>query len=393
MGPGLIPINRRYMAEKTHRTALYLDPPSYHFLSDRLFNVNDGRLNGDAMNAPYAHLRDFFALRGIPVRTADYLPERADGVNNIYVSMGNLKGFRKLVRRSDTVLSAFFAMECPIVEPSMYRELGHAQRYFKRIFSWSDGASLSKFTGTPLQLESFRWPQSFSDVHEAIWRQTNRKFLVMINANKLPRIYWQELYTERLRAMEFFSRTQEIDLYGMGWDGPPYRVGKSWMPGSLRRLQRKLFSYWQCLYPDPILLAARRAYRGPTPCKAETLGDYTFALCFENMVLKGWITEKIFDCFFAGTVPIYWGAPDIETYIPQECFIDMRRFGSYQELMGYLKSLNQVNIQKYKEAVREYLRSPQFQPFTKEAFTSLFVRILEEDAIGYGYPKSKADLP
>ena len=55
----------------------------------------------------------------------------------------------------------------------------------------------------------------------------------------------------------------------------------------------------------------RASWRGPARSKSETLGRYTFALCFENMVLKGWITEKIFDCFYSGTVPIYLGAPDL----------------------------------------------------------------------------------
>ncbi len=359
--------------------ALYIDPSSPHYLRDQLFNVNDVRLNGDHLLAPYAHLRDFFTGRGIEVHTADYLPRKSGSVQNIYVAIGNLRNYRGLARRRDTVLSAFFALECPIVEPSLYRALGQVQRYFRRIFSWSDSPSLERFVGGPLRCEPFRWPQSFDAVHETIWRQTHRKFLVMINANKLPRLYWQELYTERLRALEFFSRTGEVDLYGVGWDGPPTRVGKIWVPWILRRVHHTLMRRWQGLRPDPLLEAARRVYRGPAASKAETLGRYTFALCFENSILKGWMTEKIFDCFFAGTIPIYWGAPDIEQHVPPECFIDMRRFATYADLATFLKSLSAAEIQGYRENAWAYLRSPQFQPFTKDAFVELFRRIVEED--------------
>lgn len=362
------------------KVALFIDPPSHHFLDNRLFIVEDGRLNGDRLHEPYAYLREFFSSRGIPVQTADHLPPEPNGTRNIYVSMGFLNNYQELARRPDVVLSAFFAMECPIVEPSMYKALRQVQHSVKRIFSWSDSDSLERFVGAPLRCISFRWPQSFEDVHEPIWNQQNRKFLVIINANKLPRIYWQELYTERLRAIEFFSRTNDIDLYGVGWNQPPYRVGKTWVPYTLRSTYRTLLHHYHQFFPDPQLEAARRVYRGSAKSKSETLGQYTFALCFENAILKGWITEKIFDCFFAGTIPIYWGAPDITDYIPAECFIDMRQFSNYADLRTYLKLLNPSDIQRYRENARHFLQSPRFYPFTKQAFVELFARFIAEDA-------------
>lgn len=363
------------------KIALYIAPATHHFLGDRLFVLNDGRLNGDRINAPYVHLAKFFAARGIAVHTADFLPGKETGdVLNVYVSMGMRNHYRKLSRRRDVVLSAFFAMECPIVEPALYCELPTIQRYFKRVFSWSDSAALEPFVGGALRLEHMRWPQSFDDVHEEIWRRTDRKFLVMINTNRLPRLYWKELYTERLGAIEYFGQFGEIDLYGNNWNAPPYRACKIWMPYTLVRVHRKLLQYWDRVRPDPHLAAARRVYRGPATSKAETLGQYKFAICFENSILKGWITEKIFDCFFAGAVPIYWGAPEIETVIPRECFIDMRRFADYDELRDYLKSLTEGEIAEYKENARAFLKSPQYQPFTQQAFVAHFARIVQEDA-------------
>jgi alpha(1,3/1,4) fucosyltransferase len=359
--------------------ALYIDPPTHHFLGDRMFDINTVRFIGDHLLAPWAHLREFFISQSIKVHTADLMPADTDYAQNFYVSIGNLANYRKIAQRGDTVLSAFFALECPIVEPSLYRGLHEVQHYFKRIFSWSDSSSLEHFTGGPLPLMPFRFPQAFSDVHEPIWKRSDRKFLVMINSNKLPRLYWQELYTERLRAVEFFARTGEIDLYGHGWDQPSIRVGKTRVPHTVIRLQRALLQQWQQMYPDPMLAAARRVYRGRTESKAETLGQHKFALCFENAIIKGYITEKIFDCFFAGTVPIYWGAPNIEEVVPSNCFIDMRCFASYAELRSYLISLSEKDICTYKENAWQYIKSPQFRPFTKEAFAEIFAQMIEED--------------
>ena len=358
---------------------LFIDPPSRHFLGDRLFESGLARYNGDNLLAPYIHLRDWFAPRGVDVHTADLLPARRDD-RAVYVSMGMLDRYPMLARRGDVTLSAFFALECPIVEPRMYAELPRAQRCFRRIFSWTDADTLRRFTGRPVRVLPFRWPQSFDGVHEGLWRRSDRGFLVMMNANKLPRVYWQELYTERMRAVEFFARTGEIDLYGKGWDGPSMRLGRTRVPWTVKRLYLAGRRFVDRYRPEPLLLAARTVWKGPAESKSETLSAYRFALCFENAAIKGWITEKIFDCFFAGTVPIYRGAPDITDCVPPDAFIDMRRFASYDELRRYLHGLGPEAVNRYREAGREFVDSRAFAQFSKQAFAECFATMLRQDA-------------
>ncbi len=367
------------MAQPANIT-LFIDPFSYHFERDALFDINNGKQTGENILAPYVHLKNWFADRGVRVHTADRLLRREmSNATNVYVSFGLQNHYRALSRRSDVILSAFFAFECPVVEPALYSRLGIAQRYFTRIFSFSDSESLAPFLPGPLKLHSFRLPYALDSIRDEVWRRDKRKFLVMINHNKLPAVYWHELYTERMRAVEFFGRAEEIDLYGLGWDGPSFQMSTTWMPGTLQRTWRACLKQWQRLRPNPLLTSARRAYRGVAASKIETLGRYAFALCFENSVLKGWVTEKMFDCFVAGTIPIYWGAPDIETYVPRNCFVDMRQFGSYPELKSHLKGLGEKDIRTYKENGRDFLNSPQFRPFTKKAFAEIVARLVEED--------------
>jgi hypothetical protein len=54
------------------------------------------------------------------------------------------------------------------------------------------------------------------------------------------------------------------------------------------------------------------------------LNKYKFVICFENSYSNGYVTEKIFNCFFARAVPIYKGDPDIRKYIRSSSFIDGR---------------------------------------------------------------------
>jgi hypothetical protein len=344
----------------------------------------------DDVLAPHVYLKEFFNARKIPVHTSDYLPARPDGCRNLFFSFGGIDHYKRVAKRQDIVLSAFFAFETPTVEPSTYRELNRVQHVFRRIYSWTDSESLEPFVGGPLRCLPFLIPQSFDKVHAGIWENANRGFMVMINHNKLCRYKppCRELYSERMRAVEYFGRRGEIELYGSGWDGPTFLMGRAFIPGSfqkipvpgtLQRINRKLVTYWQKFRPDPLLLAARKVYRGFAASKRQTLGKYTFALCFENSILKGWVTEKIFDCFVAGTVPIYWGASNVQDLIPTDCFIDMRRFANYDELASFLRSLTPRDIQAYKEAAQAFVESPRYRPFTKQAFVELFARIVEED--------------
>lgn len=55
------------------------------------------------------------------------------------------------------------------------------------------------------------------------------------------------------------------------------------------------------------------AYR-PIETKEEGLLNYRYSVVIENARETGYFTEKLIDCLLCGTVPIYWGAPDIGDY-------------------------------------------------------------------------------
>lgn len=55
--------------------------------------------------------------------------------------------------------------------------------------------------------------------------------------------------------------------------------------------------------------------------KWEGLAPFRYSLAIENSRHPHYWTEKIADCFLAGTVPIYWGAPNIGDYFPAESMI------------------------------------------------------------------------
>ncbi len=88
--------------------------------------------------------------------------------------------------------------------------------------------------------------------------------------------------------------------------------------------------------------------------KLKRLNQYKFNLCFENCYHEFWgrdyITEKIFDCFRAKTIPIYWGCYNIEDHIPKGLFIDFRDFkNDIPKLVDYLLSIKEREYNKRTE--------------------------------------------
>ena len=59
----------------------------------------------------------------------------------------------------------------------------------------------------------------------------------------------------------------------------------------------------------------------PFQKKEEALADYCFSFVVENGKYSDYYTEKIMDCFALGTIPIYYGSPDIGSRFDSEGII------------------------------------------------------------------------
>jgi hypothetical protein len=67
------------------------------------------------------------------------------------------------------------------------------------------------------------------------------------------------------------------------------------------------------------LLKSKSCYNSPE--LVSIYAQYKFILCFENSQTPGYVTEKIFNVFASGSIPIYDGAPNITDYIVSGSFV------------------------------------------------------------------------
>jgi alpha(1,3/1,4) fucosyltransferase len=246
----------------------------------------------------------------------------------------DLEGYKaKVLSQYSPSQLILFLFEPPTTVKKNYKKKYHS--YFSKVYTWDDdlvdGKKYFKFFIPELRffdkdLKSF----------------VEKKLVTLIARNKNSN-YKNELYTKRIETIRFFEKKVplEFDFYGEGWKKENFIC-----------------------------------YRGKLQSK-EILKNYKFALCYENTEkIKGYITEKIFDCFYYGCVPIYLGASNVEKYIPKKCFIDLRDFSSYDELLVFLKNIKEEEYLQYLKAIEEYLKSPQADIFTPQYFLKIFQEVI-----------------
>jgi len=104
--------------------------------------------------------------------------------------------------------------------------------------------------------------------------------------------------------------------------------------------------------------------------------DYKFSIAFENSSTPGYSTEKIVDAYVAGTVPIYWGDPEIGEDFNVSSFVNAHDFGSLSDLVERVIELDR-DEESYRRmyeapflvrAVGDYTFTPGFEEFLVHIF-------------------------
>ncbi|KAM7279970.1 hypothetical protein ACFE04_007104 [Oxalis oulophora] len=67
------------------------------------------------------------------------------------------------------------------------------------------------------------------------------------------------------------------------------------------------------------------------------MSHYKFVLAIENTMTESYVTEKLFYALDSGSVPIYFGAPNVWDFVPPKSIIDGSKFRSMEELASYVK--------------------------------------------------------
>lgn len=84
--------------------------------------------------------------------------------------------------------------------------------------------------------------------------------------------------------------------------------------------------------------------------------QYLFHLAFENQNEPDYITEKLWGTLESGTLPIYYGAPNVKEHAPPHSVISVQDFNTTQALVDYLN--NVMNNRTLYESYHEWRSKP-----------------------------------
>ena len=88
----------------------------------------------------------------------------------------------------------------------------------------------------------------------------------------------------------------------------------------------------------------------PIDSKLEGLKDYHFSVAIENGPFENFFTEKILDCMLAGTIPIYYGCPNISEFFNIDGVIT---FKDKEDLYNIITNLDTEFYDSRLEAVED----------------------------------------
>lgn len=95
------------------------------------------------------------------------------------------------------------------------------------------------------------------------------------------------------------------------------------------------------------------------------LSKCKFNIAFENnLQYKGYMTEKLFQAYLAGSIPIYSSHPEAQKEVNKKAFISQQDFLNNQEMIEYIKQLDQDDY-KYCEMWNQKLITNPDMDYTK----------------------------
>ena len=314
----------------------------------------DSKFNRDDSFDPYIQLKKSFENKKIFLNSPD-------------INLGKKINFEihiNVQKKSDSPCNYLILLENPEVYPLNNNKFFSK---YKKIFTWNDdlvdGDRFIKIQ-IPNKIKRNRHINSFDE---------RNIFSALIAANKtLPKSISNNLYAERLKTVEWFDKNAKdyLEVYGSGWN-------YSALPHFLnRRIVKMLINaFFSSAFEKQL-----SPYKGLIRSKIDVLDFSKFCFCYENLSgLRGYISEKIFDCFFSGCIPVYWGASNIDSYIPKNCFIDRRKFRSEAELFEHLKSIDNKLYSHMQRSIYTFLNGRNINKFSSSFFSKKIISVILSD--------------
>ncbi|QWD76424.1 hypothetical protein ICV32_01760 [Polynucleobacter sp. MWH-UH24A] len=281
-----------------------------------------------------------------------------------------------------------WALESPIVSTRFYNSLNKITEKFPITLLWS---ACNERVSQKSNFEAIFWPNhnyknkifegnkegivavtAYKRHLRLIWIPSKLNLYGIIRAVAsmvlhAPRTVWikfNDPWVHRDNTNNKFNLIKEVglstklDIYGNGWDKTSYFKNSKEMMNVIKKCYKGVIN-------------------GGVKQKLETISKYKFCICYENIKLNGYITEKIFDAIQSRVIPVYSGAPDIENYVWPCSFINADKFSDVKALVTYINSLSLETCEQILHCGERYLNSDDYSKLSSKNLAKKFINKLK----------------
>jgi glycosyltransferase involved in cell wall biosynthesis len=250
----------------------------------------------------------------------------------VYVSLCHSHEMPQKVLKRRDVHRIAYTLESPNIRHQQQWDTGFLKSHFDHVLTyWQpllQDESFASFCPHNTHHLDFTNPKDMALLHTPSKPVTNKSVVIVLERRDLEGDYTINdiplKCLDKLRS-HYVKDLTDITAYGLGWgnyrDNPNLKVGHTFH----RSLDtKKAVDYYK---------------------------DFTFVLIVENTDADGYVSEKIYDAFIAGTIPLYYGNSNSLVGIPSDMYVDLKKFQKSNELQECLDSLSLKEVEKIRNTI------------------------------------------
>ena len=216
---------------------------------------------------------------------------------------------------------------------------------YKKVITWDR---------THTKDNRFEWmpyPHNFIEAKIDDPPKRDKHFVMLASNRNLLFDSKLSLYNERQKIITYFERNSPdlFELYGNGWNN------KFSAPGFISRFRQEVMKKIGGNDNSHLEL---RVWKGIAKSKYSVLQNAKFNICYENKLeINGYVSEKIYDSFVSGAIPIYIPSSKFnEDLVQKDMYIDPRDFDGFESLIKYCLSLTNKEIVDWQCRMSQFIK-------------------------------------
>lgn len=319
------------------------------YAQNEIFNKNS-YLNRDDCLSFYRKLKEEFNNIGCDINTQN---QGANPTVDCVIFLDIPKSRKTLERYPKKTKKVVLLFESEVIKKWNWDKKRHSD--FDLIFTWNDDLVDNE--------KYFKFNFSVNPNNFKKFDNNSKKYDLVLFCGNHVSSHNNELYSVRRNLIYYFEKNKDIQF-------------KFWGAGWRTKFKKNKLNYIKQLIKFKIASFKKfNNYCGLADNKLEILKVSRFNFCIENANgYNGYITEKIFDSFRAGCIPVYTGPPNISRYIPDDCYIDYSKFNSISEFVNFIKNMSSETEQAYINRIEAFNSKIKNSEFDEQVITLNIVR-------------------